>query len=71
MAKSPINTADEAIDRLGGTAKLARLLAVGDNVVSNWRTRGFPPGRYFEVGALLKEKRIKFSPALFGFKDMD
>ena len=61
-----IGDTDEAIDVLGGTAQMARLLQVGDNVVSNWRSRGFPPKRYEEIGGLLRQRGYQASPALFG-----
>jgi hypothetical protein len=61
-----IGDPDEAIDVLGGTAQVARLLQVGDNVVSNWRTRGFPPRRFVEIGGLLKQRGYDAAPAMFG-----
>ncbi|HSR80892.1 MAG TPA: YdaS family helix-turn-helix protein [Hyphomicrobiaceae bacterium] len=66
MMARKVNNATEAIDVLGGTAAVARLLGVRDNVVSNWRVRGVPPARYLELGDLLKRRRIKFTPDLFG-----
>ena len=61
-----VNNATEAIDVLGGTAAVARLLGVRDNVVSNWKVRGVPPVRHIQLGNVLKRRRIKFDPALFG-----
>jgi DNA-binding transcriptional regulator YdaS (Cro superfamily) len=61
-----VNSAAEAIDVLGGTAAVARLLGVRDNVVSNWKVRGVPPARHLQLGSALKRRRIKFDPALFG-----
>ena len=46
-----------AIDAEGGVGKLAMALGVGQNVVSNWRSRGLPrPWDY----AL----RLKYAPEL-------
>lgn len=39
---SPMNILDIAIKVAGGTKKLALMLDVKQNVVSNWRQRGVP-----------------------------
>ncbi|RRU17847.1 Rha family transcriptional regulator [Stenotrophomonas sp. 278] len=42
MDKTPDS---EVIDRLGGTAAVARLCKVRSPSVSEWRTNGIPPAR--------------------------
>lgn len=63
-----INTADEAIDGLGGTSAVARALGVDNRVVSNWRKRGLPREKFLVLGALMRRQQMKFSPALFGLE---
>jgi hypothetical protein len=60
-----VHSADEAIDRLGGPRTVGELLGVNERVVWNWRERGFPAHRYFEIVALLRRERLKFSRDLF------
>lgn len=50
-----INSADEAIDLAGGTTAVAKRFGVDVRVVSNWRTRGFPPETYAAWQEILKE----------------
>ena len=39
-----LTSASHVIDALGGTGKVAAIFGLDDRVVSNWRTRGLPPG---------------------------
>jgi hypothetical protein len=65
-----INSADQAIDELGGTLKVATLFGVDERVVSNWRKRGLPPDTYTGLAPLLVQKSIMFSDALFGMRTL-
>jgi DNA-binding transcriptional regulator YdaS (Cro superfamily) len=44
-------TDSDLIDKLGGTATVARRLAVAPASVSEWRQKGIPAGRRIELGA--------------------
>jgi len=61
-----IRTASQAIDALGGTAKVARMFAtkLSRQAVSNWRlaTRGLPPDTFYVLGPALRRKRHVFTP---------
>lgn len=50
----------EIIDRLGGTAAVARLCDVKDPSVSEWRKTGIPPARRMYLQAI--------RPAAFGVR---
>ena len=60
-----IQTADQAIDALGGTSRVASLFGIDARVVSNWRHRGLPPQTYDVMGRLLHGQSHRFNPALF------
>jgi len=63
-----ISSANQAIDALGGTAKVARLFDLDPRVVSNWRSRGLPPDTYAVMAPALTAQGCEFSPLLFGQK---
>lgn len=63
-----ITSASQAIDALGGTAKVAQYFGLSYRVVSNWRSRGLPPDTHYELAPMLRKKRHKFSPLLFAQK---
>ena len=67
-----IRTASQAIDALGGTAKVARMFAtkLSRQAVSNWRlaTRGLPPDTYAVMAPALTARGCTFSPLLFAQK---
>ena len=52
-----IQNADQAIDALGGTSRVASLFGFDARVVSNWRARGLPPNTYDVMGRLLAGPR--------------
>ena len=59
-------TDNEAIDKLGGTVKTAKLFKVRPSVVSNWRKRGIP-GRYqYAFAGHCAAKKIAWSPPMVG-----
>lgn len=66
-----LNTVDEIIDELGGTAVVARLTTTKERVrhmqhVSNWRAAGFfPSDTYLIITAALKERRCTASASLW------
>jgi hypothetical protein len=63
-----ITSANQAIDVLGGTYKVARLFDLDPRVVSNWRSRGLPPDTYAVLAPALLNSGYTFSPLLFGQK---
>jgi len=46
------------IDRLGGTAAVARRIGARPASVSEWRTKGIPDGRLIELGAEIERAGI-------------
>lgn len=67
-----LNSVDDVIEALGGTAAAAALLGVGSPAVSNWRLRGKVPQEYFLlVGGALKGLGKEADPAVFGFKVLE
>jgi hypothetical protein len=57
-----INSADDAVEVLGGTTAVARLFGVDLRVVSNWRERGLPPDTYSGFKKLFEERGINMPP---------
>lgn len=45
-------SAGAVIDRLGGTGAVSTELGLRPSIVSGWRTRGLPPGRWPEIVGL-------------------
>ncbi len=61
-----IRTADAAIDALGGTASVARLLGVLPSAVSNWRKYGcFPPRLLLELRSIAVSRGVVLPDKLF------
>ena len=61
-----IRTPAQAIDLLGGNAKVAAMFAsVKPKTVSMWRHRGIPARAWIVLGARLKRQGARFSPKLF------
>jgi hypothetical protein len=59
--KQRIETAKQAIDLLGGPAKVAAMFEqVGTNTVSNWRERGLPAKAWMVLAPKLKDHRSFF-----------
>lgn len=46
------------LDALGGDASVARELGCGVSAISNWKARGIPPGRKFDLLALAERKTV-------------
>jgi DNA-binding transcriptional regulator YdaS (Cro superfamily) len=65
-----LNSVDDVVDALGGTASVASLLGVGPSAVSNWRARGkIPEDNFLLVRDALKANgRGEADPSVFGFK---
>lgn len=62
-----IESASQAIDALGGNAKVAEWLDTGPNVVSGWRKRGISRNHAMHFFAELVEKRgHSLHPKVFG-----
>ena len=61
-----IRTAAQAIDLLGGNARVAAMFAkVHPKTVSMWRQRGIPARAWIVLGGRLKRQGARFSPKLF------
>jgi hypothetical protein len=58
----PYLTSSQAIDALGGTAKVARIFGLKPNVVSNWRKRGLPSHAEARLWHECKKRRINYVP---------
>lgn len=63
-----INTADDVLDRLGGTNAVAKLLDCDARVVSNWRARGLPPETFVALTQALNAKDLYAPPSLWRMK---
>lgn len=50
-------TLDKIIKGLGGNAAVAAWCGVAVAAVSNWKTRGLPPGRQLDLFRMAKAKR--------------
>lgn len=51
------------LDALGGDTSVARELGCGVSAISNWKTRGIPPGRKFDLLALAERKIVRLTIA--------
>jgi hypothetical protein len=60
-----INSADDAVEALGGTTAVAKFFGVDLRVVSNWRERGLPPNTYVAFREALQKKGYDASPSLW------
>jgi DNA-binding transcriptional regulator YdaS (Cro superfamily) len=64
-----LNTVDEVVEALGGTAAVAALTGVTAPAVSNWRERGAIPSEYFlRIGEALRGDGWDVEPSVFSFK---
>lgn len=68
MAKQ-IKSADDVIDRLGGTNAVAEMLGYSATRVSNWRTRGLPPETYLALTAALDSRGFYAPPSLWRMRE--
>lgn len=63
-----VQSVSQAIDLFGGPAQTARRFGVGITVVSNWKSRGLFPTRWFlKVRAAAEREGFTIPEALFGF----
>ena len=70
MALKHIGTTTEAIDVLGGTVAVARLIGKSPQSVTNYRPRSrFPSDSYLTMRAALNEKGYDASPTLWGIRE--
>jgi hypothetical protein len=51
-------SADDIIDALGGTGKVAAALSVSDSTVSGWRERGIPAPHWAALVRLASERGV-------------
>jgi hypothetical protein len=61
-------TAASIIDALGGPHAVGRMLGLDIRVVSNWKTRGFPPDTYVALAAVLRKRHMAAPPELWGMR---
>lgn len=67
-----IETAAQAIDALGGNAKVAAWLGTEPHTVSGWRRRGISRNHAMHFFAELAEKRgYSLRPGVFGLESWD
>ena len=64
-------TAAGVIDALGGPQIVSQHFGIDIRVVSNWKTRGFPPDTYLAFKALLQKRRMTAPPELWGMRFLD
>jgi hypothetical protein len=57
-----INSADDAIEALGGTTAVAKLFAQDLRVVSNWRARGLPRWTYLLFKDAFEKRSLPVPP---------
>ena len=65
MNSTPIKSASDVIDKLGGTVAVAKLMGTDPRAVSNWRVRGLPPETFYAMYGLLKAKGLYAPPGLW------
>jgi hypothetical protein len=58
-----MTTIDTILESLGGEAAVARSLQLGVSAISNWKVRGIPPGRKYDLLALAERHEIALSIA--------
>lgn len=65
-----LQTVDEVIDQLGGTAATARLTARKDQHVSNWRAaKRLPADTFLILRAALAERGLTAPARLWGIRE--
>ena len=69
VQKIKLETADEVIDAIGGTTKVAQRFGVSIPTVCIWRRKGLPASRYLQWQAVLSEKNIEAPPSLWGQRE--
>lgn len=52
---------ENILNILGGDTSVAKDLGCGVSAISNWKTRGIPPGRKFDLLALAEKKEVKLT----------
>ena len=64
-----LDSVDDVVEALGGSAKVAELCGVGPSAVSNWRKRGrISQGSFMLVRDALASKDLEAAASVFGFK---
>lgn len=54
---------DTILERLGGDASVAKKLGCGVSAISNWKVRGLPTGRKFDLLALAEKAKVALTIA--------
>lgn len=65
-----IKSADDVIDKLGGTNAVARLMRLDARAVSNWRKRGLPPETFVALTAALNANGLYAPPSLWRMREI-
>jgi hypothetical protein len=65
---TPLSTASEIIDALGGTFAFARATDTNPKTVSHWRKNGFPAVRFPDLEPFLRSQGIKADTSAFSFR---
>jgi hypothetical protein len=61
---TPLTTAGEVIDALGGTSAVAEIFDVWPSAVSNWRKLGFPAWTHSRITRVCGERGIEIAVEL-------
>ena len=65
-----LQTVEEVIDRLGGSAEVADLIGVGVSAVSNAKSRNsFPHSWRMRLWQEAQRRNVEIAPALIGMDD--
>jgi hypothetical protein len=71
MVLKLVTTTTEAIDILGGTVAVSRLIGKSPQSVTNYRPRPrFPADTYLTMRAALNEKGFDAHPSLWGIREL-
>ena len=65
-----LTTADEVIDRLGGTNAVAALLGASAKAVSHYRRRGLPAETFIVLTQALNANGLYAPPSLWRMKEL-
>jgi hypothetical protein len=65
--KAVLTTVAEVLAALGENPGARAITGRSDQAVSNWRLRGrFPPRTFLQFSIVLRRKRLRAAPALWG-----
>lgn len=65
-----LETVDDVIEALGGSAAVASLLGFRTSAVSNWKERGrIPAGKFQLISEALEPRGLRVALSVFGFSE--